>query len=469
MAKKFPSPFLAFAALLLFPLFGRAHTTAAPGLTLAEAMRKASDRSAAVAIRSAEAEVAQADANRAAAALKPRVDARVSGSAQPESATALSGQGARRATAGLAASIPVFDADRVHARAEAEIESREARGKKRSTALIMELEAARAFIDLLRAEADLKIGRNEAEAAAKLLAAAQKLHEGGRVDRSEVLRVLAEFERLDADLALKDSRAVAARLSLARLIGEDVAVGALVAPEFQPAFIRFADRDIGRDRWKNLFGPPQRSRLVAFAGREDPGLKSLAETARRLDDLAKRRQRMRHAPSLTLLGTVERELASSEKDSSFGIVLPRDVWSVEARVELPLWDGGLRRAELYRARARARGASLQLNDSISVANSRIAVSVDAIAATHAAAWAAQRAADATEQSRVLLRERFAAGGLPVSELISSETRAEAALRNAAALRYEHVERTVELQVLLGLSVDTSPDVRGHLFEAPSQP
>lgn len=215
---------------------------------------------------------------------------------------------------------------------------------------------ARVFYDVLRAQKNVEIHTHNVERLTEHRRLSELRYKVGEVTESILLRAEAELAGAKAELVARQNDRTIAGRELGLLTGLADPVEAA-----EPLLPRVADDAV--EQW----------RTMAHEEREDL-LKSRLQARIAQDRVAFVRGSL--FPSLTAEGTVFQR--GQEPQSPFFI---DQSWVVGARVEFPVFDGGLRRAELRQARLRleqGRLATAKLAKQVDLDVTRASGNLDAV-------------------------------------------------------------------------------------------
>ncbi len=218
----------------------------------------------------------------------------------------------------------------------------------------------------------------------------------GRMADVERMRIATDVAAVRGRLAEVEGKLAATRARLAALMDQDGFEEAVTPPQSPPPAMTVPDT------------LPARPDLVAAD----------AETAA---GAARERQARRSRwPRLALQATVQH---NDSYDSGDG-----DLWQVVTSVQVPLWDGGQRRARVARAAAARRGAERKRAALRRQARSELVAARANWQAAQARTQAARAGLALAEETARVQADRFRAGRLSAADLVD----AEAALAKARA-------------------------------------
>ncbi len=328
--------------------------------------------------------------------------------------------------------------------------ARVARQEERSLDVV--LAAGTAYLELLRTEALARIRAEEVELNRSNLERATARLDLGAANRSEVLRWETALARSRSAEAAAAARVTAARLELNRVMNRPLTDHyRTVDPTLSDPYFLIADAAVlalledqsGRHRLRRFY--------VDEAFRHAPLLARLREeiSARRRA-LASGERSFTH-PTLTASAIVEHELSrhgrgTEELDIDFAEIFPElpsdgstriggrtdDLeWTVALRASLPLYQGGMRRAQVQEERARLDALLLEQDGLMQRLEAEILARAHAAEASFDSIDHAETAARAGRANLELVQDAYTQGVLTIIDLLDAQTAALAADLEAA--------------------------------------
>jgi outer membrane protein TolC len=383
-------------------------------LTLDEAVTRALEQSASLAVRRAERGAAQAALDGARAERLPRLglDASYTRFSDVREFTALQPDGTERvlfpnlpnrSRVQLGVSVPLYAGGRITAGIDSARHREEAAASDvRSAVADLVLETRVAYWSLVTA---LESERVLTEALASYdahLQDAEARERFGVAARNEVLAVQVERDRAELRQLEAQEEAARARADLARLLALSPTqvvepVDDLTAPQDPPA-------DLEPLVTQALDTRPERqalqSRAAAAAARVQ-----VAKAAR--------------LPELELGG------AYIYANPNFGILPPQeiweDTWQVDLRLRWNAFDGGRAAAQAAQARAEADAARARLDDLDRSVRQQVTERFLALRTARASVRVAERSLESATENRRVAMERHREGVIPSAERLDAET------------------------------------------------
>ncbi|HEX7090299.1 MAG TPA: TolC family protein [Longimicrobiales bacterium] len=254
--------------------------------------------------------------------------------------------------AGLSVSQPVFTGGRISsAISAAESAAEAARAGLEETRADVALEVKRAYYDALLASRSAEIVELSAELAREHLEQVRLRLEAGRASELEALRAEVELENLMPQLVQARNQRDVAMLNLKRLINLPADADIVLTTELD------AQTSNGTDLVAiELPTPEQAEELLRRRAAVRAAQEQVAMREEQVDIA-----RAAYLPTIALTGNLTRQ---AFPDGTFGFPGGddwRDDWSVGFAVQLPLFQGFKRGADVAAAKAQVRQAELQLS------------------------------------------------------------------------------------------------------------
>ncbi len=328
--------------------------------------------------------------------------------------------------------------------------AREARQEERVLDVI--LAAGSAYLELLRTEALARIRAQEVELNRSNLERANARLDLGAANRSEVLRWDTALARSRSASAAAQARVETARLELNRVMNRPLEDRyRTVDPTPSDPYFLIADETV----LAMLEDASGRRQLRAFYVEE--AVKHAPVVARLREEISARRrallstERSFTRPTLTASALLDHELSrhgrgTEELDIDFADLFPDlpsegrtriggrtdDLeWTVALRANLPLYQGGLRRARAVEDRGRLDALLLRQDDLMQRLRVEVLARAHQAEASFESIAHAEAAARAGSANLELVQEAYEQGVLTIIDLLDAQTAALAAELEAA--------------------------------------
>ena len=422
-------------------------------LTLAQAVREAVEAN--LGLRAAERDVAAGaeEIRRARSALKPRLDASTLGlQIDGDRAEASFGSQAERTiVAGLSLSQILFSdgarsnleiSRRLHQALELDWETRR---------LDVALEAAVAFLDLLRAETLERIERENLRLTESNLELARRREQIGFSGPADVYRWQSRLATNRSDLIRAHSAVHLAFVVLNQILNRpmeelyDAEEPVLVDPELVTGFRRL-NRYVDNAASFMLF----KEFMVRDGLAASPELRAIDATIAAQERALRGSRRSFWSPELALVADAEKDVSRDGKGSSAGSISPlepadRTDWSVGVRATLPLYSGGARRAAVRQDREQLAALRLERRAIAERVEQRVRATLYAMTATYSAIELTEEAAEAARQNLELVTDSYASGVVSIIDLLDAQNAALVAEALAANAEFDFLIDLMRLQ------------------------
>jgi outer membrane protein TolC len=326
-----------------------------------------------------------------------------------------------------------------------------ARQQATQTELDVAVEAASAFLNVLRAENLERIERENLRRVETNLDLARNRVRVGYANPAEVYRF--EVERANGRNAVIFAGRVldSARVRLNQL---------MYRPQEEPFVAEQPDVEgdpylaVGNEELAPFYDNPRSFRIFRGFMVKD-GLENSPEL-RRLDAAisAKRRQlgqakRAFWSPSIGFRGDFDRIFAQSEEFSSGGFPYPQDEWSLGLSVSLPLYTGGQRQATRSRDQEQLLQLERERDELAQQIELRVRTSMFSIAASWNNIELSREAAAASRKNLDLVTDSYAKGVISIQDLLDAQNSTLTAELGASNAVYNFLLDLVEVQRAAG--------------------
>ncbi|MEM1294602.1 MAG: TolC family protein [Verrucomicrobiota bacterium] len=439
-------------------------------LTLNEALKMAAKNNAEVQIAGAAEDVAEQDVNITRSNLLPRVNlegqhARVDYSDQIP-ANPPTPDYAHSGTYGVQLNQILFN-DEVRSSLQATRFSAEGAKFQTESARLDALEAAAlAYFDLLTAEDLYEIERENLNLTRNNLEAARLRIEIGAAENSEVFRweqaeasgqatlFQRDTDRANALVALNTTLAVPRekRWNLAdvELADEDIyflddALVPLLTD--QESFIKFTD-------------------FIQVAAVDlSPELEQFDRSLYAQGIILGQRQRSFFVPAVNGFASQNRFVQGAQSIDTDG----QNETTVGVQLSYPIFEGGLRKAEVEQKKAEIRQLAAQREQAVQAIEQRARVSVNTIGATHPNIRLSRRALEAANKNYESVQEKYSRGSASILDLLDAQATLLQQRQSAAVAAYQYLQSIFQLQrALAWFEFEASPEEKQSLTESFSE-
>ncbi len=349
----------------------------------------------------------------------------------PADATAVGSQTTTSYTAGVSASMDVFDGGKRTAElARARAESAQADAGLLQQRNDATLAAKSDFFDVLRQGELVKAAQAEAQRAGEALSAAQDRLKAGAATRSDVLRAQLALTQAQQALSQAQSARSTAQYTLGRAVGYDEAVSPVAPASLDPKPLALTV-----------------AQLDSLVTTQAPAV-HVAEASLKASQASVGAARSQYLPQLSVRGGYDLSAGNTNPALSGA----RDNWSLSANVTLPVFDGFQREQAVTQANVATDAARATLEDARR--GQRVELQKDLAALDNAQnqiRLGQQAVASAQEDLRVQ-QERYRLGAATMLDVITSQsalTQAEQGLVNA---RFDYQVARAQVEALAGRSL-----------------
>ncbi|MEM6784714.1 MAG: TolC family protein [Bacteroidota bacterium] len=315
------------------------------------------------------------------------------------------------------------------------------------------LDAAEAYLNVLRAEALLEVQRDNLQLTRQSLEFAEQREAIGTAGPAEGLRLRAELATRRTDLIDAFVQGEAARLAL-----NQVANRPLEAPFTTTEVVQADDPELlqSASLLAALIVDPRgfarvRDFMVEVAIEAEPNVQVLDASIRAQERAERSARRAFYLPTVAAFGQVDLSIYEGGAGSDLGPMaptVPNPFWTVGLNFSFPLFEGGGRFATRDRVSAEVAQLQLQRDLLVQQIEQNVRTQMQFGAASFASIQEARRAADAARQSLAIVTDSYAAGAVDVTPLLEAQNtlqQAEVGVTNAIydyLIDVKRVERAV---------------------------
>ncbi len=349
----------------------------------------------------------------------------------PADATAVGAQTTTSYTAGVSASMDVFDGGKRTAElARAHAESAQADAGLLQQRNDAGLAAKSDFCDVLRQGELVKAAQGEAQRAGEALSAAQDRLKAGAATRSDVLRAQLALTQAQQALSQAQSARSTAAYTLGRAVGYDGPVSPVAPASLDPRPLALTA-----------------AQLDSLVTTQAPAV-HVAEASVKASQASVGAARSQYLPQLSVRGGYDLSAGNNNPALSG----TRDNWSLSANVTLPVFDGFQREQAVTQANAATDAARATLEDARR--GQRVDLQKDLAALDHAQnqiRLGQQAVASAQEDLRVQ-QERYRLGAATMLDVITSQTALTQAEQGLVNARFDYQVARAQVEALAGRSL-----------------
>ena len=406
-------------------------------LTLVEAMQTALANNLTLEIEKLSRDIAYDDVDRARSSLLPQIELR----------SALTGIDADRAS-------PVAQAERVgnaaitgtqliyseDVRANFDISKLVSRANDEAFAVVVLdtlLTTSSAYLQLLLARAQQMVIASNVDLTQRNLELAEERLKIGQVGRGDVLRWQSELAIDRQNLYRTEANRAQAATELKRILNFDQQIDIAVSDSGIPALIDL----LASQRFQRFFNNPQR--LATFrAFQVVKGLENAPELRQvdlqvaqaERDLLAKKRAY--YVPDVSVVAEAGADYLRGGAGANLGASgLDRERWSVGIQAAIPIFEGGLRRADTTRAGRQVSQAELRRLDVQQRVRARVISALQKASGTYPAIRLSAQAAAAARDNLKVITDAYSVGTRSITDLIDAQDAAVQADLAEAQARY----------------------------------
>ncbi len=356
----------------------------------------------------------------------------VGGVGVPADATKVSSGVRNSYTAGLAASMDVFDGGkRSSDLARSRAVSAQADASLLEQKYAAALAAKSSFFDVLRSEELVKVAQTQQQQAESALGDAQKRFKAGAATRSDVLRAQLAVTQAQQALSQAQSQVTTNQYTLGRAVGEDRPV--------QPQLTTGATLDP-----KPL--ALSAAQLDALVATQAPAVVA-AEAGLRASTAAIGAAKSQYLPQLKVSAGYD-----WANNSNSVITGGQDGWNVRASVDLPIFDGFQREQAVTQAKTAEDVASANLDDARRAQREELQKDLASLTNTENQIRLGQQAVQAAQEDLRVPQERYRLGAGTMLEVITSQTALAQAEQSLVNARYDYQVARAQVESLAGRSL-----------------
>ncbi|NOS36088.1 MAG: hypothetical protein GQ522_05580 [Deltaproteobacteria bacterium] len=290
------------------------------------------------------------------------------------------------------------------------------------------LDTGRAFFNALKAERELAISEASIKRALERRKVASSRLKVGEVTRSVLLRAEADVAGAEADLIRAQNRLIDGQDLLKRFIGSDEDI-AVIEPPLDTPSIEMAEELIA----------------TALKGRRDYRQAMIEEEIAHEEVKSARGSFL---PTLTLLGLyINRE---QEPSTTF---LLNDSVAGSLVLSYPLFEGGLRRAELREAKSMRRGSELRRMSLRKDIELEVRAALHAVKSLNAVTASFARQVAFSEENYEMVFKQFKYGLATNVDVIDADTTLVSAQSGLMNARYDLQIALLDLKFAVGILLD----------------
>lgn len=426
-------------------------------LTLVEAMQTALQNNLALEIEKLARDIAYDDVDRARAGLLPQINLNSAVTAIDEDRANPVGQPQRLGRASVSGSQLIYSED-VRARFDISKLVSQAQDESLAVAVLDTLlSTSSAYLQLLLARAQELVIASNVEVTQRNLELAEERLRIGQVGRGDVLRWQSELAIDRQNLYRTEATRAQAETELKRILNLDQQQEIVVSDSGIPALIEL----LASKRFQRFFNNPRRLAKfrefqLAQGLNNAPELRQVDLSVQQAERDLLARKRAYYVPDVSLVAEAGADYLRGGAGASLGASgLDREQWSVGVQAALPLFEGGLRRAEAAQAGRQLSQAQLSRLDVEQRIRARIIAALQKTGGTYPAIRLSAQAALAARDNLKLITEAYSVGTRSITDLIDAQDAtvqadlAEAQARYNFMLDYVGVLRSVsDFDVLL---------------------
>ncbi|MEM8599690.1 MAG: TolC family protein [Bacteroidota bacterium] len=315
------------------------------------------------------------------------------------------------------------------------------------------LDAAEAYLNVLRAEALVQVQQNNLRLTRQSLEFADQREAIGTAGPAEGLRLRSELATRRTDLIDAFVQGQAARLALNQVLDRPLEAPFTATEVVQaddPALLESASRLSALIVDPSSFARV-RDAMVEAAIETEPNVQVLDASIRAQERAAQAARRAFFLPTVAAFGQVDLSIYEGGAGSDLGPMaptVPNPFWTVGLNFSFPLFEGGGRFATRDRVSFEVLQLQLQRDLLVQQIEQNVRTQMQFAAASFASVQEARRAADVAQQSLAIVTDSYAAGAVDVTPLLEAQNtlqQAEVGVTNAIydyLIDVKRVERAV---------------------------
>jgi outer membrane protein len=341
----------------------------------------------------------------------------------------------------------------------------------RATLLDTLQDSASAYLTLLQAQAVENVRRSNVELTRQNLETSRVREAVGLAERSDYLRWVAQLSRDRSSLLESEAQRRQAETELRRVLHltDEEVLHVTDAGLADPLSF------VGDARTRAFMDTPAKWAVferyaVAAARQQAPELtRSDAQVAAQ-DRALTNAKRSFYLPDFALVGKHDDQLWRAGAGSQQIPGGPGEKsWSVMLQASIPVFDGGLRRADLSRARHEVKLANAQRDVTRDGVDARMRFATQRVGASYPAIELANSAAAAATENLRMVSDAYGRGIVSVTELVDAQEAALSAELSAAGAKYGFLIDFVDVLRAMGdFSVLLDPGSRSDWYEKVNQ-
>lgn len=424
-----------------------------PVLTFDAAVREAVERNLSLQARDREVTAGREEIARARSGLLPQLDAfsRWTRIDEDRAAASLGAQAERTGTAGISLSQLLYsEGTRTNLDISRYLQTQR-EWDREALRLDIALDAAVAYLDVLRAETLARVEQDNLRLTESNLDLARRRERVGASGPADVYRWESQLATGRISLIVADNRARSARVAMNRLLHRPLeAPFAIEAPGLTESWlITCGDR---LDPYVN--NPISYAVFRAFSVAEGLSnsveLRALDEAIAAQDRALSAARRSRWAPTVALQGNLDRDFSLGGAGASASPLLPvpkadRNDWSIALQASLPLFTGGSRRADVRQSTDDLAALGLQREALAEAIELRIRAALFEGGSSYASIELAEEAARAARDNLELVTDAYSRGVVPIIDLLDAQNASRTADQFASNAVYEFLADLMEAQ------------------------
>jgi outer membrane protein TolC len=422
-------------------------------VTLAEAVREAVDVNVSLLATRRAVAAGLEDIRRARSAFKPRVDASASGlRIDSDRAEASFGSQPEETVSGALSVTQLLYSDSADAGVDiARDLQRSLEEEEEILRLDVALEAAIAFLDVLRAEILERVEQENLRLTESNLDIALRRREIGMSGPAEVYRWESELATDRSTVIGARNRVDISRVQLNRVLHRPLEQRfKTVAPSIaDPNMITGFGRLLPYIDDSDSFSVFREFSVLEGLGRS-PELRAIDAGIAAQERALLSAKRSYWTPDIALQGDVDRRFSESGAgaDGASNPFVPtadRDNWSIALQATFPIFTGGARRADAIQATEELAGLRLEREDARQRIEQRIRTAMFDAASTYVAIELSGEAAAAARKNLDLVTDSYSRGAVSIIDLLDAQSAAQVAEEFAANAVYDFLVDLMELQ------------------------
>ncbi len=323
-----------------------------------------------------------------------------------------------------------------------------------------------AYLQVLRADALLRVRQANLETTRENLQLARVREAIGFSGRSDVLRWESRLATERRDLIAAEAALMQAGVRLGQVLGESQSAPPQPIADTLDATLSF----FGSARFGTLIDSPSswtrfRSFLVAEALTQSPELDAVDARLAAQQRLRLAARRKFYLPEVELAAGAGNRLSASGAGSDSSLLNQDDEsWSVAVTASWPIFTGGALRARLDAEDYRLRQLEAQQTALEEQVEARMRIALHAVGASYSAIDLSEIAAHAARENLTIVADAYAKGAASITDLLEAQDASLTAELGAADARYGYL---IDLMAVLRAAGDfrlvLEPDYRDRFL------